>query len=81
MTCVYHRLTVIKELGLEVSTVRYDFDIGANRDAETMVFADKTGSAEVYFKSHGRGASKKTLDQEHEKIVKALKNRKLSVHM
>mgnify|MGYP000008669223 CR=1 FL=1 len=75
--------TFIPEEGVWVSTVAWDMPIGLHRCAESMVFSGNqeeiTSWEELYFESHGYCTDEEILREEHERIVKGIKEGKIQL--
>lgn len=81
MQLLVHHKTFIPEKGLWVSTVSYDYEIGLDRCAETMVFKGNkdeiTDYEDLHFESHGHETDKDVLKKEHDRIVEYVKTNEL----
>lgn len=79
---VFDRKTFLPDKGVLVSTVAYDFPIGADgRNAETMVFPARSAAntvegwevvswLEMAMRSHGFVTDPRVLAEEHERMVR-----------
>ena len=75
--------TYLPKIGVWVSTVAWNMEIGVGRYAETMVFrGNKEGITDwryMYFESHGYTTDKEILTKEHNRIVEGIKNNTITL--